>query len=151
LETAQKRDLQLKKELLNKCSKYQFKDFHGGGTSRSLIFYNNNIVVPKHLQKHVIDWYHITLCHPGINKTEATITRHLFWPKMRKGDQITNYVQACPTCQRNKRKVKKYGHLPPKEAEATPWDKMCIDLIGPYTIRRKGNNDLICKCVTLSL
>ena len=64
-------------------------------------------------------------------------------------DQITNYVQACPTCQRNKRKVKKYGHLPPKEAEATPWDKMCIDLIGPYTIRRKGNNDLICKCVTM--
>ena len=52
-------------------------------------------------------------------------------------DQITNYVQACPTCQRNKRKVKKYGWLPPKEAEATPWDKMCIDLIGPYTIRRK--------------
>jgi hypothetical protein len=64
-------------------------------------------------------------------------------------DQITNYVQACPTCQRNKWKVKKYGHLPLKEAEATPWDKMCIDLIGPYTIRRKGNNDLICKGVTV--
>jgi transposase InsO family protein len=26
---------------------------------------------------------------------------------------------------------------------------MCIDLIGPYTIRRKGKNDLICKCVTM--
>jgi hypothetical protein len=64
-------------------------------------------------------------------------------------NQITNDVQACPTCQRNKRKVKKYGHLPPKEAEATPWDKMCIDPIGPYTIRRKRNNDLICKCVTM--
>jgi hypothetical protein len=32
---------------------------------------------------------------------------------------------------------------------ASPWDKMCIDLIGPYTIRRKGKNDLICKCVTM--
>ena len=62
LETAQKRDPQLKKELLQKNSKYQLKDFHGGGTSRSLICYNNKIVVPKHLQKHVIDWYHITLC-----------------------------------------------------------------------------------------
>lgn len=32
-----------------------------------------------------------------------------------------------------------------------PWDKMCIDLIGPYTIRRKGKNakDLVCKCVTM--
>jgi Integrase zinc binding domain len=118
----------------------------GGGTSRSLKCYNNKIVVPKHLQKHVIDWYHITLCHPGSNGTEATIAQHLFWPKMR--DQITNYVQACPTFLRNKRKVKKYGHIPPKEAEATPWDKMCIDLIGPYTICRKGKQDLICKCVT---
>jgi hypothetical protein len=41
-----------------------------------------------------------------------------------------------------KEKSKKYGWLPPKEAEATPWDKMCIDLIGPYTIRRKGKTDL---------
>ena len=36
-----------------------------------------------------------------------------------------------------------------REAEATPWDKMCIDLIGPYTILRKGKQDLICKCVTM--
>jgi hypothetical protein len=64
-------------------------------------------------------------------------------------DQMTSYVQACPTCQRNKRKVKKYGWIPPKEDEATPWDKMCIDLIGPYRIRRKGKTDLICKCVTI--
>jgi transposase InsO family protein len=26
---------------------------------------------------------------------------------------------------------------------------MCIDLIGPYTICRKGKQDLICKCVTI--
>jgi transposase InsO family protein len=39
--------------------------------------------------------------------------------------------------------------LPPKEAEATPWDKLCIDLIGPYKIRRKGTNDLVCRCVTM--
>ena len=65
---------------------------------------NDKIVVPKKLQDHVIDWYHITLCHPGINRTEETIAHHLFWPKMR--SQITNYVQTCATCQRNKRKVK---------------------------------------------
>ena len=87
------------------------------------------------------------MCHPGINRTEESIAQHLFWPKMR--NQITRYVQTCPACQKNKNKVKKYGWLPPKEAEATPWDKMCIDLIGPYKIRRKGTNDLICKCVTM--
>jgi hypothetical protein len=64
-------------------------------------------------------------------------------------DQITNYVQACPTCQKNKRKVKKYGHLPPKEAEAEPWDKMGIKLIGPYKIKRKRTSYLVCIYVTM--
>src|SRR5687767_12483623 len=82
-----------------------------------------------------------------MNRTEETISQHLWWPTMR--EQITAYVQACPTCQINKRKQKKYGHLPPKEAEAVIWDKMCIDLIGPYKIRRKGQPDLVCKCVTM--
>ena len=64
-------------------------------------------------------------------------------------DHITNYVKICPVCQRNKRRQIKYGLLPPKEAESTPWDKLYIDLIGPYKIRRKGKEDLICKCVTM--
>ena len=64
-------------------------------------------------------------------------------------DQIEKYVRACPTCQLNKRKQKTYGHLPPKEAEVEIWDKMCIDLIGPYKIHRKGQPDLEYKCVTM--
>jgi hypothetical protein len=36
-----------------------------------------------------------------------------------------------------------------RQVEATPWDKMCIDLIGPYTIRGKGKQDLMCKYVTM--
>jgi hypothetical protein len=50
----------------------------------------------------------------------------------------------------NSRHTKKDGWLPPKEAEATPWDKICID-IGPYKIQRKGKKDLVCKgqCVIL--
>jgi hypothetical protein len=58
-------------------------------------------------------------------------------------------VQSCPICQKNKRKIKKYGLLPPKEAESEPWDRMCIDLIGPYTINKKKKKNIICKCVTM--
>ena len=147
LDQAQHATPEIKKILKKDTSKYYLKDFHGGGKTRALVCFNDKIVVPNKLQKHVVDWYHTVLCHPGINRTEETISQHLYWPKMR--DQITNYVQACPTCQKNKRKVKKYGWLPPKEAEAIPWDKMCIDLIGPYKIRRKGKSDLVCKCVTM--
>jgi hypothetical protein len=54
-----------------------------------------------------------------------------------------------PSLSAKQEATKKYGLLPPKLAEATPWDKLCIDLIGPYTIRRNGNKDLICRCVTM--
>lgn len=57
---------------------------------------------------------------------------------------ITDNVQTLV-----KEQTKEYGHLPPKEAEALIWDKLCIDLIGPYKIRRKGKPDLICKCVKM--
>ena len=80
---------------------YHLKDFHRGGKTLSLICFKDKIVVPTLLQKHVIIWYHTLLCHPGINRTEETISQHLWWPKMR--DHITNYVSSCPTCQRNKR------------------------------------------------
>jgi hypothetical protein len=66
-------------------------------------------------------------------------------------NQITNSITVCSTCQQNKPKAsKKFGHLPEeKEAKAIPWDKMCIHLIGPYTIYRKGQKNLICKFVNM--
>ena len=64
-------------------------------------------------------------------------------------DQISLIVKNCDICQRTKRNVKKYEILSPKEAESIPWDKLCVDLIGPYKIRRKGQEDLILKAVTM--
>ena len=142
LEKDQKTDKQLMTILSIGKSTYQNHSFHGGIT-RQLICQNSKIVVPTLLQMHVISWYHMVLCHPGMNKIEEAISQHLWWPAMR--EQIMAYVQACPTCQKNKWEHKKYGHIPPKEAEAQIWDKMCIDLIGPYKICRKGQPDLECK------
>ena len=134
-------------ELKKKNSKYVIKPFTAAGKVRELVCYNNKIVVPKSAQNRVIDWYHHYLGHPGINRTEESIGQHLWWPKMR--NQITNAVTSCAICQRNKKQRKKYGHLPEKVAESNPWDKLCVDLIGPYQIRRKGRSTLICKCVTM--
>ena len=33
-----------------------------------------------------------------------------------------------------KRNKSKYGHLPAKDAEAIPWNQLCVDLVGPYKI-----------------
>jgi hypothetical protein len=50
-------------------------------------------------------------------------------------DQIMNDVSACAICQTQKKQSKKYGLLPEKEAEAMPWDRLCVDLISPYNIK----------------
>jgi hypothetical protein len=54
-------------------TKYDLKDFHGGGKTTALICYTNKIVVPSHLQKAVINWYHTTLCHPGITEQKKLL------------------------------------------------------------------------------
>ena len=42
-----------------------------------------------------------------------------------------------------------YGKLPAKEAEAIPWDRLSVDLVGPYKITREGRDDpLILKSLT---
>ena len=119
-------------------SKYTLETFHGGGMSRDLICkHKTKICIPTTLQKRTVSWYHENLCHPGINRTEDTIRQHLHWKSLR--NDVTTYIYKCDICQLNKKTNKrKYGHLPPKEAETEPWETLCVDLIGPYTLERKG-------------
>ena len=42
----------------------------------------------------------------------------------------------------------KYSKLPAKLAEETLWNKICVELIGPYKILRKGKEPLILKVIT---
>jgi hypothetical protein len=49
--------------------------------------------------------------------------------------------ERCPTCQLNKPKIQKFGHLPAKVAEDIPWDKLYIDLVGPYKIEGRFHKE----------
>jgi hypothetical protein len=42
---------------------------------------------------------------------------------------------TCQVCQMTKKERKKYGLLAPKIAESDPWVMVCLDLVGPFTIR----------------
>ena len=134
---------------LAKRDKNQFsiKNFRGGGKVRSLICFKNKIVIPKALQLKITQWYHTYLCHPGLNRTEETIRQNFTWNNLRK--TVHDVCSTCPTCQKTKRSSKHYGHLPPKEAEVSPWEKLCVDLVGPYTIKNKNNETITIHAVTM--
>ena len=146
LERAQKQD----KHLLQKAKTdplYQLKTFRGGDKTRTLLCRDGKIIVPQPLQRRVVEWYHLQLCHPGENRTEQTIRQHFWWNNLR--NDVHDVCTKCHTCQKTKRTSKKYGKLPEKEAEAEPWERLSVDLIGPYKIKRQGKPELTLWCVTM--
>ncbi len=61
----------------------------------------------------------------------------MYWKGMR--TTIWSLTKSCRSCQVNKRRSQKYGHLPPKTVYTIPWECLCVDLIGPYTLKSKDN------------
>jgi hypothetical protein len=59
----------------------------------------------------------------------------MYWKGMR--TTIRRYIKTCRSCQVNKKHSQKYGHLPLKLVITTPWKALCVDLIGPYTLKGK--------------
>lgn len=132
---------------VRRSGNYQIRSFRGGGKVRQLICREDKIVVPKALQKRMVQWYHEYLCHPGETRTELTISQHFTWKGLR--NSVHQVCSTCDTCQRTKRTKKKYGKVPEKIAEILPWETLCVDMIGPYKIPRKKKKDLELWAVTM--
>jgi hypothetical protein len=71
----------------------------------------------------------------------------MYW----KGMHITirSYVKSCRFCQVKKRPSLRYGHVPPKLVITTPWRVLCVDLVGPYTLKGKDGSSIDFMCLTM--
>ena len=151
IEQEQNKDSAVKK--LARDPTYTLKAFRGGdktpkGPRLELLVRENKIVIPSALQRRVAQWYHQILCHPGENRTEQTIRQHFYWKDLRK--TVQDICSKCDTCQCMKKSTKKYGLLPEKQADVTPWKKLCVDLIGPYSMTpKKSRKKLTLWCLTM--
>ena len=113
-----------------------------------LITCEDKIFIPSIVQIYILNWYHTYILHIGMDITEAMIFQYFYWPGIRKA--IQKEVTNCDTCQHTKRSNIKYGKLPAKEAEEIPRSKLCLYIIGPYVIIRKGQREhLNLKYVTM--
>ena len=116
-----------------KNKEYKLKTIEG----KELVTYRGKIYIPTSLRTRIMYWYHTYLLHPGATRMLNTINATMFWHGMRV--HVDNYVKTCHICQLTKKQQKKYGHLAPKKAEVTPWKRVNVILIGPYTIQTKKN------------
>ena len=105
------------------------------------------LVIPKRLQSRALQWYHHYLQHPGANRLEETLAQVFYWPGMRY--QARKVAKKCKRCQKGKTRKRKYGHVPAKIAETTPWKGVCVDLIGPYTLIGQDGSKVDFMCLTI--
>jgi hypothetical protein len=96
---------------------------------------DGKMIIPKPLQRCAVSWYHHFLQHPGHTWLEETMKATMYWKAMR--TTIRSLTKSCKTCQTNKKRKLKYGHLPSKTVITVPWRALCVDLIDPYTLKGK--------------
>ena len=92
----QQKDKSLIEIAKEKPKDYSIKQFHGAGKKYSLICRRGKIVIPKQLQKTLVEWYHSVLSHPGETRTELTIGQHFYWKGLRKS--VHDICSKCHTC-----------------------------------------------------
>ena len=142
---AQLKDPTLKKRMERNPKKYTKRFVHGG----ELILEEGKIYIPTKIRPRVVNWYHHFLCHPGTTRLDKTLRETMTWPGLK--EMVKDYCKRCKECQLAKRLRRKYGKVPPKIAEDTPWKVVCVDFVGPYTVKQKNNLDANGKPIEVTL
>ena len=75
---------------------YSIQNFHRADKKYSLICKNRKIVIPKQLEKQVMEWYHNVLCHRGETRIELNISQYFYWKNLRK--TVHENCTKCKTC-----------------------------------------------------
>jgi hypothetical protein len=106
------------------------------------------LVILKLLEVRVVKWYHHYLQYPGHTRLEEMMNTAMYWKGMR--TTIRSLPKSCRSCQINERWSRRiHGHLPPKTIYTIPWECLCVDLIGPYTLKGKDNMKIDIMALTM--
>eukprot|EP00804_Cyclotella_cryptica_P000753 CCRYP_001027-RA/>CCRYP_001027-RA protein AED:0.45 eAED:0.49 QI:0/0/0/1/1/1/2/0/253 len=101
---------------------------------------DGKLVIPQELQQQAVQWYHHYLQHPGTTRLKETLRAAMYWKGLR--HSVPTFVKNCHKCQVNKQRQHKYGKLPTKLVLSNPWEVLCVDLIGPYTLKGKDGTEI---------
>lgn len=92
--------------------------------------------------------------HSGVGKTLDKLKRFFYWPKM--GAQVVDFVKRCQVCKETKApNVTLRPQMGNQVIVDRPWQRLYIDLLGPYPRSKRGNTTLLIvldqfsKCVLL--
>ncbi|MCP4746930.1 MAG: hypothetical protein GY874_12455, partial [Desulfobacteraceae bacterium] len=112
-----------------------------------IVYKKKHLVIPDSMRNQVVQWYHHYLMHPGAKRLEETLRAAMYWKNLT--HDVKKHVKRCKNCQIGKTRKRKYDKLPAKIAVTEPWKCVCVDLIGPYTIKGKDGTILDFMCLTM--
>eukprot|EP00804_Cyclotella_cryptica_P027067 CCRYP_013683-RA/>CCRYP_013683-RA protein AED:0.29 eAED:0.29 QI:0/0/0/1/0/0/2/0/230 len=89
---------------------------------------DGKLVIPRELQQRAVQWYHHYMQQPGTTRVEEIFALQC--------------IGKCHKCQVNKQRQRKFGKLPTKLVVLNPWEALCVDLIGPCTLKGKDATEI---------
>lgn len=90
----------------------------------------DRIVVPATLTRRLMDLAHES--HPGISRTKARLRESYWWPCM--DSHIEELVRTCVICQSCDKSARTFpAPLQPVPLPDAAWEKIAIDIVGPFT------------------
>nr|XP_037272788.1 uncharacterized protein K02A2.6-like [Rhipicephalus microplus] len=101
--------------------------FHEMSVQGNCLLWGNRVIVPKSLQKEVLQLLHES--HPGLSKMKAVARSHVWWPSLDNDIAIT--IQRCRICQEHQR-VSRPVPVMPWPFPEKPWSRLYVDYAGPY-------------------
>ena len=105
----------------------------------------HQIVIPTVFRECILSLAHESPMagHGGVTKTLTKLSRHFFWPGMRKS--VKNYCQSCHVCQivgkPNQKPAK--AHPKPIPAFGEPFARIVMDCVGPLPKTKSGKEYLL--------
>eukprot|EP00804_Cyclotella_cryptica_P020477 CCRYP_019793-RB/>CCRYP_019793-RB protein AED:0.03 eAED:0.02 QI:0/0/0/1/0/0/2/0/728 len=113
-----------------------------------VLYKDGKMVIPKSLHYRAVAWFHHYLQRPpGTKRLKETLRLSMYWKGLRK--TVQSHIKKCHSCQVNKQRQFKYGKLPTKLAITNPWEALCVDLIGPCTLKGKDKTQIDFMCITM--
>jgi hypothetical protein len=97
---------------------------------------NWKIALPKSTVVDTVKWFHQVMRHPGEKGLCEMLNQCYHHPK------LCYHIDKlkCKDCQNYKLVGCGYGLLPKQEVRIAPWEKVAIDLIGPWKVNVNGQH-----------
>jgi transposase InsO family protein len=99
-------------------------------SSQELLLFQKRVYVPSRIRRELVqEWHELPAHgHQGIRKTMERVSRHYYFPGIRK--MVKDVVNGCDTCIRNKStRHAPYGLLKPPLTPDKPWKSISLDFV----------------------